>query len=64
MYGDEINLIAQTQGAVTFYSLNADARENMCHSLAEQGESSEAVKELVAAALVEVQRRQGGGRLF
>lgn len=36
----------------------------MRHSLAEQGESSEALQELVAAALVEVQSRQGGGRLL
>lgn len=48
----------------SFCSLNADERDNVRYSLAEQGESSEAVQELVAAALVEVQSGQGGGRLL
>lgn len=39
-------------------------RDNPRHSLAEQGKSSEAVQELVAAALVEVQSGQRGGRLL
>lgn len=34
------------------------------YSLAEHGKSSERVQELSAAALVEVQRRQGDGRLL
>lgn len=41
-----------------------DELDNVRHSLAEQGESPEAVQELLAAALVEVQSGQGGGRLL
>lgn len=49
---------------MTFHSLTADDRYNTCNLLAKQGESSEAVQKLVAAALVEVQSGQRGGRLL
>lgn len=72
MQGDEMtsgqhcdDVTASTQSDGCFFStLSTDARSNVRYSLAKRSKSSEAVQELFAAALVEVEGGQRGRRLL